>query len=144
MKRLAIILSMLLATIMLASCNFSQDKEIKINENLTRSEFVEMDYAAQRSILGQISPETKYELYKYKYAIDLKENNFTKEEREAIDKYLNKYLNSETFLNRIPAEEENELITYFQEELKWTNNQIHGFFMTPMTLKEFNEKGWQF
>lgn len=144
MKRLAIILSMLLATIMLPSCNFSQDKEIKINENLTRSEFVKMDYAAQRSILGQISPETKYELYKYKYAIDLKENNFTKEEREAIDKYLNKYLNSETFLNGIPAEEENELITYFQEELKWTNNQIHGFFMTPMTLKEFNEKGWQF
>lgn len=144
MKRLAIILSMLLATIMLASCNFSQDKEIKINENLTRSEFVKMDYAAQRSILGQISPETKYELYKYKYAIDLKEHDFTKEEREAIDKYLNKYLNTETFLNGIPEEEENELITYFQEELKWTNNQIHGFFMTPMTLKEFNEKGWQF
>lgn len=144
MKKLAIILSVLLASIMLASCTFSNNQEIKIKDNLTRSEFVKMDYAAQRSILGQISPETKYELYKYKYAIDLKENTFTKQEREAIDKFLNKFLKIETFINGIPAEEENELISYFQEELKWTNNQIHGFFMTPMTLKEFNEKGWQF
>lgn len=141
MKKIIITLTL---SLILGSCTFTSKNEIKINDNLTRSEFVKMDYAAQRSILGQISPETKYELYKYKYAIDLKEHDFTKEEREAIDKYLNKYLNTETFLNGIPEEEENELITYFQEELKWTNNQIHGFFMTPMTLKEFNEKGWQF
>lgn len=141
MKKIIITLTL---SLILGSCTFTSKNEIKINDNLTRSEFVKMDYAAQRSILGQISPETKYELYKYKYAIDLKEHDFTKEEREAIDKYLNKYLNTETFLNGIPEEEENELFTYFQEELKWTNNQIHGFFMTPMTLKEFNEKGWQF
>lgn len=141
MKKIIITLTL---SLILGSCTFTSKNEIKINDNLTRSEFVEMDYAAQRSILGQISPETKYELYKYKYAIDLKEHDFTKEEREAIDKYLNKFLKIETFINGIPAEEENELFTYFQEELKWTNNQIHGFFMTPMTLKEFNEKGWQF
>lgn len=141
MKKIIITLTL---SLILGSCTFTSKNEIKINDNLTRSEFVKMDYAAQRSILGKISPETKYELYKYKYAIDLKENNFTKQEREAIDKFLNKFLKIETFINGIPAEEENELFTYFQEELKWTNNQIHGFFMTPMTLKEFNEKGWQF
>ena len=141
MKKIIITLTL---SLILGSCTFTSKNEIKINDNLTRSEFVKMDYAAQRSILGHISPETKYELYKYKYAIDLKENTFTKQEREAIDKFLNKFLKIETFINGIPAEEENELFTYFQEELKWTNNQIHGFFMTPMTLKEFNEKGWQF
>ena len=128
MKKIIIALTL---SLILGSCTFTSKNEIKINDNLTRSEFVKMDYAAQRSILGQISPETKYELYKYKYAIDLKENNFTKQEREAIDKFLNKFLKIETFINGIPVEEENELFTYFQEELKWTNNQIHGFFMTP-------------
>ena len=65
----------------------SADKDIVINDTLTRAELVTMDVLTQHNIVSDLTPEKKLELYDYKLQKDLASGTLNDEEA-ALDERL--------------------------------------------------------
>ncbi|MCM1176814.1 MAG: hypothetical protein NC308_06865 [Clostridium sp.] len=95
MKRIFI----LLAVLAMAACNSGRSNAelealsgMNVNDTLTRVDLVKMDIARQREIFNALSPEKKSDLYRYKIYKDIKNNEFTKEERAEMTGLLKKVI----------------------------------------------------
>ncbi|MCM1501517.1 MAG: hypothetical protein NC115_02470 [Bacteroidales bacterium] len=143
MKRIFI----LLAVLAMAACNSGRSNAelealsgMNVNDTLTRVDLVKMDIARQREIFNALSPEKKSDLYRYKIYKDIKNNEFTKEERAEMTGLLKKvspeiYTSGKDKFDRFSQEFEGRML----RDLGWDDQKLFKYTMTIMTGEEFRE-----
>lgn len=127
-----------------ASCSSSSD--YLINEEMKRSEFVQMSFIRQQAMLSNLKPEIRARLWKDKLSDTIASNNLNNDEKELINN-LYEIVNADIYIDGSQAhsrfvegcEQVTEILT---EEYGWTEEKMFLYLMTIMTEKELKAVGY--
>lgn len=117
----------------------SADKDIVINDTLTRAELVTMDVLTQHNIVSDLTPEKKLELYDYKLQKDLASGTL-KDEEAALMKDLRAHMNVRIYADKAAKDEFNAYAKTIEEKLRndcgWDDRKMFQYTETIMTAEE--------
>lgn len=117
----------------------SADKDIVINDTLTRAELVTMDVLTQHNIVSDLTPEKKLELYDYKLQKDLASGTLNDEEA-ALMKDLRAHMNVHIYADKAAKDEFNAYAKTIEEKLRndygWDDRKMFQYTETIMTAEE--------
>lgn len=115
------------------------EKDIVLNDTLTRSALVKMDVLTQHNVFSDLSPEKKYELYDYKLKSDLESSKLTDAEKQIL-RDLRKHLSVKVYSD---ADAGDEFRNYgksveqkLREECGWDDEKMFIYTETIMTAEE--------
>ena len=127
-----------------AGCNSNKnvasvEKDIVLNDTLSRSGLVKMDVLAQHNIVSELSPEKKFELYDYKLKTDLETVKFTDEEA-ALLKDLRSHLSAKVYSDENARAEFQAYSKTIEDKLRnecgWDDEKVFKYLETVMTADE--------
>lgn len=115
------------------------EKDIVLNDTLSRSELVKMDVLTQHNIVSELSPEKKFELYDYKLKKDLETVQFTDVEA-ALLKDLRSHLSAKIYSDEAARAEFQTYSKSIEDKLRdecgWDDEKVFRYLETVMTSDE--------
>lgn len=123
------------------SCSPNAQKDFEAYEGIMRSELVRMDINKQNEIFGQMSPDQKVAIWKYKMQDILNDDRYSTEEKKEIEKFVD-FLKPSVYTEEGNAEFQafaDNFEKTMMDKYGWDENKLIRALHVFMTTAEQNE-----